>query len=54
MGMRKKKITDFFHPLHSKNDLDPLLERIGDAAICAIRGSKPWYPRILYLACTDI
>ena len=26
-----KKVSDFFHPLHSKNDLDPLLERIGDA-----------------------
>lgn len=26
-----KKASDFLHPLHSKNDLDPLLDRIGDA-----------------------
>jgi len=29
--LKSKKITDFFHPLKSKNDLDPLLDRIGDA-----------------------
>ncbi|TBW28495.1 erythromycin esterase family protein [Gramella sp. KN1008] len=29
--LSSKKVSDFFHPLHSKNDLDPLLERIGDA-----------------------
>ena len=26
-----KKVSEFFHPLHSKNDLDPLLDRIGNA-----------------------
>ena len=27
----RKEITDFFHPLQNKSDLDPLMERIGDA-----------------------
>ncbi|MDX1543456.1 MAG: erythromycin esterase family protein, partial [Christiangramia sp.] len=30
-NLSSKKVSDFFHPLHSRNDLDPLLERIGDA-----------------------
>ncbi len=27
----RKEVTDYFHPLHNRNDLDPLMDRIGDA-----------------------